>query len=197
MSVVTISRQLGSQGTTLGRKIAVQLGYRLVHREIINQAAQLAQSPDMALATIDELGLLGIEPEENQQKAYLQSVETIMKKMATEGNIVIVGRAGQAILKDRPNILHVRVIAPIDTRIQRIIAAHNVSPKAARAQIEDSDRYRKNYLEKFYNIDWNDPALYHLVINTGQIGLNAATEVVCTALNQLSAISKSQEPPLE
>ena len=99
MAVITISRQLGSLGTTLGRQVAGRLEFRLVHRELINQAASLAGAPDMALATIDELGLLGIEPDEAQQRAYLESVQTIIQDLAAEGNVIIVGRAGQAILQ--------------------------------------------------------------------------------------------------
>ena len=194
MSVITISRQLGSQGTTLGRQIAERLDYRLVHREIINQAAALAQSPDMALATIDELGLLGIEPEETQQTAYLQAVETVVEKLANQDNIIIVGRAGQTILKDRTDTLHLRIISPLEIRIQRIVAVHKVPPQAARAQIEDSDRYRANYLRRFYNIDWNNPAHYHLVINTGKIDLDTAAAIICKAVQTATT---TQELPLE
>lgn len=197
MSVITISRQLGSQGTTLGRQIAARLGYQLVHREIINQAAKLAKSPDMALATIDELGLLGIEPDETQQNAYLKAVESVLENLVKEGDIIIVGRAGQTILKNQPDTLHLRVISPLDIRIQRIVEAHQISPQAARAQIEDSDRYRANYLRRFYNIDWNNPTHYHLVINTGKIDLDTSTEIVCNAVLKLSTETDSQEHLLE
>ena len=185
MSVITISRQLGSLGTTLGRLVASQLEYRLVHRELINQAARLVSAPDMALATIDELGLLGIEPDENQQHTYLKAVETILKTLVQEGNTIIVGRAGQAILHNTPDVLHVRVIAPKNIRIQRIVKAHHISPQAAAAQIEDSDRFRADYLKSFYHIKWDDPTLYHLVINTGQMDLKTSAEVVCSAVRKM------------
>jgi len=193
MSVITISRQLGSLGTTLGRLVAGRLEYRLVHRELINQAARLVSAPDMALATIDELGLLGLEPEETQQQAYLKAVETVMKTLVQEGNTIIVGRAGQAILQNVPNVLHVRVVAPQKIRIQRIIKAHQISPQAAAAQIEESDRFRADYLESFYHIGWDDPTLYHLVINTGQMDLETSAEVVCSAVRKMPNHPPSQE----
>lgn len=196
MSVITVSRQLGSLGTTLGRQVAARLGYRLVHRDLINRAAKLAGAPDMALAAIDELGLFGIEPNQTQQRAYLQAVQDIIEMLAIEGNVVIVGRAGQAILQKDPDVLHLRVIAPLETRIQRIIKAHHVSPQAARAQIEDSDRFRAQYLKRFYNIQWDDPSLYHLVINTGNISLETSAEVVCSALRNAPNHSPSQENTL-
>jgi cytidylate kinase len=180
MTAITISRQLGSLGTTLGRRVAARLGYRLVHREIINQAARLAGAPDMALATIDELGLLGLEPGADEQKAYLQAVQEVIENLAEEGEVIIVGRAGQSILKNKPNVLHMRVVAPLETRIQRIVNAHGISQKAAKAQIEGSDDYRTHYLKHFYDIQWDDPSPYHLIINTGKIDLETAAEVVCT-----------------
>ena len=185
MAVITISRQLGSLGTTLGRQIAARLGYRLVHRELINQAARLAGAPDMALATIDELGLLGREPDEARQQAYLQAVQMVIEKQARQGNVIIVGRAGQSILQDHPQVLHLRVVASLEIRIQRIVDAHGVSRQAARAQIEDSDSYRADYLQRFYGINWDDPTLYHLIINTGHITLVIAAKVVCAAISEL------------
>ena len=193
MSVITISRQLGSLGTTLGRLVASRLEYRLVHRELINQAARLVSSPDMALATIDELGLLGIEPDKTEQQAYLNAVETVMKTLVQEGNTIIVGRAGQVILQNVPDVLHVRVIAPKKVRIQRIVKAHHISIQAATAQIEDSDHFRADYLSSFYHIRWDDPALYHLVINTGQMDLETSAEVVCSAVRNLPNLPTSLE----
>jgi cytidylate kinase len=196
MAVITISRQLGSLGSTLGRQVATRLGYRLVHRELINQAAQLAGAPDMALATIDELGLLGIKPGERQQRSYLQAVRRVIEDLAAGGDVIIVGRAGQAILQDYANVLHLRVVAPLETRIGRIVQAHGISPQAAKAQIEDSDRFRAGYLERNYNICWDDPSLYHLVINTGQISMETAAEVVCTAIRKASDHIPPQEASL-
>lgn len=193
MAVITISRQLGSLGTTLGRLVASRLEYRLVHRELINQAAQLVHSPDMALATIDELGLLGLEPDETEQQAYLEAVETVMQTLVQEGNTIIVGRAGQVILQNTPNVLHVRVVAPKNIRIQRIVKAHQVTPQAAAAQIEDSDRYRADYLKSVYHIRWDNPCLYHLVINTGLLDLETSAEVVCSAVRNLPNPPTSQE----
>jgi cytidylate kinase len=197
MTVITISRQLGSQGTTLGRLIASRLGYRLVQRELINQAARLVHSPSMALATIDELGLLGIETDQQQQLAYLQAVENVIETLLSEGNVVIVGRAGQAILHNQPNVFHLRVIAPLETRIQRVVKAHQISRQAALAQIEDSDRYRADYLQTHYHIHRDNPELYHLVINTGQLDLETSAEVVCTAVHKAPNHPPSKEFPHE
>jgi cytidylate kinase len=197
MTIITISRQLGSLGTTLGRRVASRLGYHLVHREILNQAARLAGAPDMALATIDELGLLGIEPDKTHQHVYLQAVRLVIENLVREENVIIVGRAGQAILQNHPGVFHLRVVAPLETRIQRIVQIHGISPQAAKAQIEDSDRSRSDYLQRFYNTEGDDPAFYHLIINTGRMDLEIAAEVVCIAVRKMANYIPSQETPLE
>lgn len=193
MTAITISRQLGSLGTTLGRLVAGRLDYSLVHREIINQAAQRAGSPDLALVTIDELGLLDIQPDESQYRAYVRAMQEVVESLAREQNVVIVGRAGQAILQDWSDVLHVRVIAPLEVRVQRVMAAHGVTKAAATAQIQDSDNYRAGYLQRFYHVAWDDPTLYHLVVNTGAMSLEQAAETVCAAVYGMTLQSTPSE----
>ena len=70
------------------------------------------------------------------------------------------------ILREFSDCLHVRVIASLNTRIKNIQKSKNVTEKAALAQIQESDRYRQDFIRRFYHVDWNDPALYDLTINT-------------------------------
>ncbi|HSM24184.1 MAG TPA: cytidylate kinase-like family protein, partial [Anaerolineaceae bacterium] len=88
------------------------------------------------------------------------------------GNVIIVGRASQLILKNFPNSLHLRIIAGIETRIKNVHETKNVSEKAAKAQIEESDRQRMSFIKKMYDKDWNDPTLYDLTINMDSFKLN-------------------------
>jgi cytidylate kinase len=182
MAIVTISRQMGSLGCQLAQSVADQLGYRLVWRELINQAARRAGAPEMALAAIDELGLLNICPSPTACREYRLAVEQIMEEMASEGNVVIVGRAGQVILRDRPGALHLRIIAPFALRAERVAQRHGVTLESAQAQIEASDRYRASYMRRFYRVRWDNPELYHLVINTGRIPVDQAAMIIRQAL---------------
>ena len=183
MAIITISRQMGSLGSQVARLTAEMLGYRLVWRELINQAAQRAGVPEMALAVIDELHLLGVEPTPQESQAYLVAVDQIMHEMAERGNTVIQGRAGQVILKDRPDALHVRIIAPINLRIERVSQKVGIPAEFAKAQVEASDRSRANYLRRFYKVRWDDPALYHLVINTADLTDQQAAAIICHAFS--------------
>src|SRR5512133_2201212 len=184
MSAITISRQMGSLGFQVAREAAAALGFRVVWREVINQAAIRAGVPEVALATIDELGLLGIHPSGEALQAYLESVRQLMEDLAAQGRVVIVGRAGQALLRGRPDVLHVRIVAPAGLRAERVSASRQISLEAAQLQIEASDRARQKYLRQNYAIRWDDPELYDLVINTERLSTSAAAALICAALEK-------------
>jgi CMP/dCMP kinase len=188
MAVITISRQMGSLGGEVARLVANRLGYRLIWHELINQAAIQAGAPEMALAVIDELGLFGINPTVNACYAYIRAVQKIVEELAKVGNVVIVGRAGQMILAGWESVLHVRLIAPMETRTIRVAQEQHISMSAAQAQVLASDHTRQSYLKRFYHVEWNDPNLYDLVINTGKIPLADATDLICATLEKRSNI---------
>lgn len=179
MAVITISRQLGSLGCQIATEISNCLHYKVVWRELINQAAIQAGVPEVALATIDELDLLGIRPSTDSRNAYHTAVKEIMHTLAREGNVVIIGRAGQVILRDVDDAVHVRLYAPLDVRIQRIALRHGISAETAKAQIVMSDQSRTRYLKRYYRANWDDPNLYDVMINTGHISANAAAKAIC------------------
>jgi cytidylate kinase len=172
-SVYTISRQYGSGGSKLAIKLAELSGYQLIWREVINQAAIKIGSPEMALAVIDELGLLGICPDDETCTKFREAISQVVIEIAEKGNVVIVGRASQLILKGLPNCFHLKIIASLETRIKNIQLSKNVNEKAAKAQIEESDRNRQTFIKKFYQEDWNNPALYDLTINTDHFDLDS------------------------
>lgn len=182
MAVITISRQMGSLGNTVAEEIGRCLGYKVVWREVINAAAIRAGVPEVALATIDELDLLGLRPSITDLNAYHRAVHEIMHEISQEGNAVIVGRAGQVILKGAAEVLHVRVFAPFELRVERIAERHGVSLEMARTQVKTSDQIRERYLRRFYHVKVSDPELYDVLINTAHIDAMVAAQVICGAL---------------
>jgi cytidylate kinase len=195
MAAITISRQLGSLGCEIAHAVKDQLGYRIVWRELINQAALKACAPEMALAVIDELGFLGLSPSSKNTRAYIEAVKHVVLELADEGKVVIVGRAGQAILHRRPDILHVRIIAPVELRAQRIAQRQSISIEGASAQVVASDRSRRSFLKRFYKLDWDQPSLYDLIINTERIGPASAAGLICKALECLPEAAPSSLQP--
>ncbi len=186
MRVLTFSRQMGSGGNHIAQAVAERLGLRLVDREIINQAAVQAGVPEVALAEIDELGLLGVRPRPSALRLYRETAAELIAKLAGEGNLLFLGRAGQVILAGRPGVLHVRVIAPRALRVNRVETFCHVSDEIAGALVDASDQSRAAYLRRHYRADWQDPALYDLILNMSQLTIPAAVELVCLAARHVN-----------
>jgi cytidylate kinase len=102
-----------------------------------------------------------------------------------EGNVVILGRGAQAILKDMPDVLHVRIEAPLSARLQRIQDQEVISLEAAQVIATQRDKAAADYLDRFYGIDWSDPMLYDLVINTRKWGVESAAHLIANAISYL------------
>lgn len=187
MSVITVSRQLGSLGDEVARAVADKLDYQIIGRDLINQAAVRANVPEVALAAIDDLGLLDLHPPPESIHAYQNSISELMHELAAAGNVVIVGRAGQVILRDNPQVLHVKVIAPKKIRFQRLAQQQNTTLECAKAQVLTSDKTRKNYLQKYYQVRWDDPQLYDLIVNTARLQPQQAACLICQALKNCIA----------
>jgi cytidylate kinase len=179
MAVITLSREFGSLGLITAQKVAHHLGYRLVGRELINQAALRAGAPEVALAVIDELNLLGVTPAPGAIEDYVRAVKGVVTELAGEGSVVIVGRGAQVILRDRPDGVRVLIIAPQLLRIERIAQRQSISMTSARAQVEASDRHRRRFLQRYYRVKWEDPLLYDLVINTAWLSADEAAGLIC------------------
>ena len=194
MPAITISRKLGSLGSQIAHNLADHLGYKMVWREVINKAACRSCEPEVALAVIDELGLLGLRPSKQAERTYHAAVKRIMEELVTEGEAVIVGRAGQVILRDYSDVLHVRIIAPKPLRIERVAARQQIAQGSARAQIEKSDTTRRKYLRRHYNVDWDDPELYDLVLNTQRITIPMATDLIASAWRRKTEAHNNSEP---
>jgi CMP/dCMP kinase len=181
MAAITISRQLGSQGEAVAQAVAHRLGYRVVAQELINQAAQRAGTPKLALAFFDVLGLLDLQPTAAEVQAYQQALQQLMAEWATEGQVILLGRAGCLWLKAYPEVLHVRIIAPLPQRIERVAQQRTISWQAAQAQVEATDRARQAYVQHHHQVDWNDSTLYDLVLNLGRLTVARAAALICLA----------------
>ena len=235
MAVITISRQLGSQGEEVAARVARTLGLRLIDAETINRAAQRAGVPQLALAELENEGARGladqvlkalrampslrsapglaapaeglpgasysdlpgltfpfaglfsptVSPISASLESYVRMVGLVIRGLAREGNVLIVGRGGQALLRRLPCALHVQIVAPLDQRIEVIRTRHELNWRAAQNRVRASDRARSDYVRRYHNIDWLDSTLYDLVINTGRVSLAAAEELIVTAQRAL------------
>jgi cytidylate kinase len=121
--------------------------------------------------------------DEAQTIAFVQSTILAAYK---KGNMVIIGRGSQVVLKGKPDVLHVRIEAPLDTRNIRISQQFNASLGGAQDIAIEHDRTAADYLKRFYNIDWADSAHYDVVINTGKLDFKTATDLIITSVKALT-----------
>jgi cytidylate kinase len=104
--------------------------------------------------------------------------ESVVAEIAAEGRVVVVGRAAPAVLRGQHDALHVKLVAPVPFRIRTAVERLGIDPKAAEKILQDTDSNRARYLSRNYGLDWNDPTIYHMVLNTEALGFDGATEVI-------------------
>lgn len=193
MPIITLSRELGSRGDDVAAVVAEKLNLRLVGHDLLNQAARQAGVPEVALAEIDELGLLGVKPSRAAFQRYRSTVEKTMRDLADAGNILLVGRGSQIVLAGRSGVLHVRIIAPRAERVRCVQERWQVSAEAAAARIDASDRVRAGYLRRSYAVRWDDALLYDLTLNMAHLTIAGAVELLCVAAQQATAAAGEME----
>ena len=124
---------------------------------------------------------------------YVHIVEQVIRDLAERGNVLIVGRAGQVILRDREDALHVQIIAPFDRRVETLMAREQIDRREAEARIRASDRARSEYLRRYYHVRWTDPQLYDLVINTAKLDWLTAVELIVRAQLALKGARRTRQ----
>jgi hypothetical protein len=191
---VTVSRQYGAGGLRVGPAIARALGFRFVDRELVELAArQLGVDPSWAQEhdervpdVLENLGraLAAATPEFGippppvlDERAMADAVRNVIHSLADTGGYVILGRASQAALANRPDVANVWLIGDQEDRIARVVRSQGLQPKEARERMERTDRGRGDYVKRFYGRDIADPRLYDAVINTSRLGLDKATRI--------------------
>ncbi len=204
MRAVTVSREYGSGGGEVARRVARQLGWRLVDHEIVGRVARTLGVSEAEVEVHDEhvegfvsrllrsmqrvdpnlmagAPVLSISAEE-EEKRYQTALADVVQAAVTDGHAVIVGRGSQALLAQRRDVLHVRVIAPLAVRVAYVIQREGLSQEDAQARIQLKDRTRMRYLQAAHNLQSDDPHLYDLVVNSAVLDLDSITSLIVTAL---------------
>lgn len=119
------------------------------------------------------------------EKAAVDLVNTTIRAAYKLGYVVIVGRGGQVVLKDESSVLHVRLEAPLKARIACVQRTDKLSYEEAKLIIEERDRAAAEYLQRYHGVRWDDPLLYHLIINTGKVPPEVAAQTIITAMLQI------------
>jgi cytidylate kinase len=202
--LITISRQYGAGGSEVARLVAAGLGWTVVDNDIVDRVAQRAGLAPEVVAKQDErvpgfverlaraltassqeyaVPELGVAVG-TEAPSLVHITEMVVKEIASEGRVVLVGRAAPAVIGTRPGALHVKVVAPRDFRIRVVMEVDRLASREAERRMDETDAQRSRYHQENYGRDWDDPGHYHMVLNTGLLGFAAASELVLACARQ-------------
>ncbi len=187
--VIAISRELGSGGASIGKLLANQLDLRYYDKELIEEIAAKTGSDPKHITLHETSGRSGfnsmvlgfIDRRHVPDTVYLRSLLKVLRAIYKQGRAVIIGRGAACVLTEA---LRVRFIAPFEVRVERMAEIRGLSPTEARQLVLDTDFRQKRFLRGFFGCDPDCAQLYDLVINTGNLSLEHAAELVTTRLRQ-------------
>jgi cytidylate kinase len=185
-----ISRELGGGGSQIAVKVAKRLGWAHLDKEIIETLASQYGTPRVVLDAVDEkrigwfADLLNgwIEGHGFSQLSYVNRLGRLFNMAALRGNVVIVGRGAKFLLPKAAGF-SIRIIAPMEFRVEQIVLRQGVSVQEARRLIENSDAGRQAFIKTFFHHDVADPHLHDLVINIKQVTPDFAVQLICDAVD--------------
>jgi cytidylate kinase len=198
MAVVTISRQIGAGGWTLGQRLAKRLGYRYVDEGMIQQVAdKVGVSPEDVRAFekdgatklmkfLDRVvskdfiqRLLSDRHVYMDEKRYVGVVTAIIKELHAQGNVVIVGRGGQYILKGNDDVWKILLVDDPERRVLSMMDIHGMKRDEAEKYIRIRDQIRTRFLGFFADVEsHDDPRSYDIVINMERVGMQKAEDII-------------------
>lgn len=198
-NIITIGRELGSGGRTVGKIVAESLGIAYYDRELIDEVAkQNGFSADFVEKTeenlnssflynlamsssyfYDMLSLSATDAAPLTTQVFLAQQKAILQY--AEKPCVIVGRCADYVLRERDDILSVFLYADPEKRLERAIERYNCDKKKASELIAKSDRARSRHYSAFTDWEWGSREHYDLMLNTSAVGFEGAAHIICTA----------------
>jgi cytidylate kinase len=185
---ITVSRETGAGGSEIARLVGNKLGWDVLDHEIIDYIADKYGTPHSLVELVDEkranwiqeVFTTWIEGQSFTQPAYLHRLTRLLLLAAHHGKVVIVGRGAQFILP-RNRGLSVRIIAPLEFRIEQVILQRGLSTHDARKFIEDSDRQRQGFIKSHFRHKCADPHVYDLIIKVENLVREDAVNLIVAA----------------
>ena len=223
MPVITVSRQTGSGGATIGQRLAERLGASYLSTQIIREVAHRLGISEATAAEYNERAEAFIErlarvlwsgdpsvapvsrpasplPFESTTQAFVEVTRQLVCEAARTGNAVIFGHGAQFILAQQPGVLHVRFIAPLPVRVERVMGREGLSRAEAERWVHAEDQRRANHIRQFYQADWQAADPFHLILNTALWDEEACIRLILQAVEELTRHQTgagSASPPLD
>jgi cytidylate kinase len=196
MTIVTISRGSYSRGKEVAEKTAKELGYDCVSRDILLDASETFNIPEIRLvrAIHDAPSLL--DRFTLNKRSYVTYIQSAFTERVKSDNVVYHGLAGHVFLHGIDHVLKVRIIADMEDRVRQEMQREGENTETARARITHDDQERRKWTQSLYGVDPWDPALYDMVIHIHRFSVDDAVEMICRAVKrdhfQATAASKQK-----
>ena len=181
MSIITISRGSYSRGKEVAEKLAQKLGYECISRDIILEASENFNIPEIKLVRAIHDAPSILDRFTYGKEKYVSYIRAALLKRVQKDNVVYHGLAGHFLLQGIPHVLRVRIIADLEDRVKEEMKRENISAEKARYILKKDDDERRKWALHLYGIDTWDPSLYDMVIHIKAITVEEAVNIIlCT-----------------
>jgi cytidylate kinase len=203
MAVITISRQFGAGGRTLGEMIAKDLGYLFLDDLIIQELAEKARVSIDSVKSMERTAgstfsklisrmfsqnymerIIGADKGYLDEHIYVELLHEVIMEFAKQDNVVLLGRGGQYILQNFDGAYHILLVADWENRIKFMQRFYKASDAKAKKAVKQGETRRSGLYKKFGKEDYDQPYLYHLVLNMSRLSLEQASKEVRILIQQ-------------
>ena len=205
MAIITISRQLGTGEVEFTDKLTDTLGYPLYDDLLIQQVAAALEVHTGVVRALDERlepsaiqgvlsritggrarGQVSTRREEGGVRPEIvrTALRSVVREIARRDNAIIVGRGAGIILSNLRRVLKLRLVAPLEYRARHHARTIGMNLGEAEEQVQRSDSDRRNYIRRMFNVDWEDPTLYDVVMNTARTDSDTAVRIVTRIMEE-------------
>ncbi len=194
--IITISREFGSGGRTIGRMVAKKLGYKFYDGEIIDRVIEKSGLSREIVEKYDEyathkssflysIAINSANPSGDSyhgmsfaSQVHIAQIKVI-NEIAEEGNCVIIGRGADYILRDREDCLNVFVYADMKFKSERVLSLYGPTEKKIEDRIKDKDTKRRVFYRSFAMREWGVYQNYHMMLDSGTVGVDRCVDMIC------------------
>lgn len=194
---ITISKDYGCGSIELAKQLAENLGYEYLDKGIVAKLAEKMHTSKGEISSFEDGSsismfrfvskymteslvrkILAQDKSYVDDANYLVGLKGLMTELADKGDVIVVGRGGQCVLQGRPDVVHVRLIAPMEYKKKRLAKKKECTFEEADNIIKRKEEESKKYIEKLFGIYQNDPTLYHITINLGMVRPEIAIDLI-------------------
>lgn len=200
---LTITREYGSEGWTFAQKLEEYLNdtkyfeppWVAYNKEILNKieedqnlSKELVQSLEKSGKNVLEEIVEDTLTNKPSRMTIFQKTAEVIKSLASHGHVILVGRGGCFITNSMPNGFHIRVVAPLDWRIEQVAKQHNLSYKESEDFIKNIEKERDGFIRDFFCTEVTDPTWYDLILNVGRLGVENAVDITICSMQKIGLV---------